>query len=250
MFRQFSIDYIFIQCHRNNQNSTNRCLPEPHWMHLSLMADVQSLQNETLNPDSKPEITDSGGTEAADAAAPDSSKPESSDTTNSLIPPRRPTIECAGPVATSTARRIACGASLVALLTENDEPLSIGRKSRIWTPAMRRAILARDRHCRFPGCDATRHLDIHHRVHWVDGGETSVNNGISLYRAHHVLVHEGGYHLEHMSGKNSICINSTGNLSSNNHSSSNNSAIRRLLPSRSRFRIINSETSAAWETCD
>lgn len=210
-----------------------------------LMADVQSLQsdtNKTDSFDSAPETTALGDS-TKESVAPDRSKPEIVEIPNSATPPRRPTIEGAGPVATSTARRIACDASLVALLTENGEPLSIGRKSRFWTPAMRRAIFARDRHCQFPGCDATRHLDIHHRVHWVDGGETSVNNGVSLCRTHHVLVHEGGYRLERASEG----YHATSDKSVSNNPDGDNSAISRLLPSRTRFRVA---TSAVRTTCN
>lgn len=51
-----------------------------------------------------------------------------------------------------TVRRLACDASLVTVI-ENDqgEPLSVGRKTRTISPALRRALNARDRGCRYPG---------------------------------------------------------------------------------------------------
>jgi hypothetical protein len=52
---------------------------------------------------------------------------------------------------------------------------------------------ARDRGCRFPGCDNTRFLHAHHVHHWARGGETSLDNLVLLCRPHHRLVHEGGY---------------------------------------------------------
>jgi predicted restriction endonuclease len=61
---------------------------------------------------------------------------------------------------------------------------------------MRRAIIARDRHCQFPGCDASRHVDVHHIRHWADGGETSVENGVTVCAHHHRLLHEHGYRVE------------------------------------------------------
>jgi hypothetical protein len=61
---------------------------------------------------------------------------------------------------------------------------------------MRRALRARDKGCRFPGCTNTRFVDGHHIKHWADGGETSLDNLVLLCRHHHHLVHEGGFACE------------------------------------------------------
>jgi hypothetical protein len=66
-------------------------------------------------------------------------------------------------------------------------------------PSLRRALEARDRGCRFPGCTHTRGTDAHHLVHWAKGGETALDNLALLCRAHHRLVHEGGYEV-HLGG--------------------------------------------------
>ncbi|MEE9321722.1 MAG: DUF222 domain-containing protein [Granulosicoccus sp.] len=105
-------------------------------------------------------------------------------------------IENGFAIAASTARRLVCDCSISTLVSKDGEPMSIGRKSRVWPAAMRRAILARDRHCQFPGCDASRHVDVHHIRHWVDGGETSVENGVTVCAHHHRLLHEHGYRVE------------------------------------------------------
>lgn len=60
---------------------------------------------------------------------------------------------------------------------------------------MRRALSARDRHCRFPGCNASRFLHAHHVVYWSLGGPTSLSNLVLMCSAHHRLVHEGGWRL-------------------------------------------------------
>ncbi len=70
--------------------------------------------------------------------------------------------------------------------------LGVGRKTRTIPPALRRALEARDRGCRFPGC-GLRFTDAHHIVHWADGGETSLRNTILLCGRHHRRVHEDGY---------------------------------------------------------
>ena len=97
------------------------------------------------------------------------------------------------PLAAETARRLSCDGSLVELHERNGEPLSLGRKRRTISPALRRALAARDRGCRFPGCENRRFVDGHHVRHWSQGGETSLDNLVSLCRRHHRLLHERGY---------------------------------------------------------
>jgi hypothetical protein len=96
-------------------------------------------------------------------------------------------------LAPETARRLACEASIVELRERAGEPLSVGRKTRTIPPAMRRALLARDRGCRFPGCENRRFLHGHHVRHWACGGETKLANLVLLCPYHHRCVHEGGY---------------------------------------------------------
>ena len=96
-----------------------------------------------------------------------------------------------GPVPTHLARQLACDASVMrVVLAGGSEPLDVGRRTAVVSPAMRRAVIARDRHCRFPGCDRpATWCDAHHVVHWSDGGPTSVANLLLLCRRHHRMVH-------------------------------------------------------------
>ena len=107
-----------------------------------------------------------------------------------------------GPHVTAvTSERIACDSSVVVIKEDdNGEPLSIGRRSRSIPPPMRRALRARDKGCRFPGCTNTRFVDGHHIEHWAEGGETSLDNLVTLCRHHHHLVHEGGFVCEKAAG--------------------------------------------------
>jgi len=100
-------------------------------------------------------------------------------------------------MAAETARRLACDASVVEL-TENEdgEPLNVGRKTRTLSAPLRRALNARDKGCRFPGCANSRYVDAHHIHHWANGGETKPCNLVSLCRFHHRAVHEGGIRIE------------------------------------------------------
>jgi hypothetical protein len=100
-------------------------------------------------------------------------------------------------LALDTVRRITCDSSLLRI-TEDDvgSPLDIGRKTRAVSPALRRALQARDGGCRFPGCNHHRFVDAHHIRHWADGGDTSIDNLVLLCRQHHRLVHEDGFGVE------------------------------------------------------
>jgi hypothetical protein len=100
------------------------------------------------------------------------------------------------PLAAETARRLSCDGSLVELRERDGEPLSLGRKRRTVSPALRRALTSRDRGCRFPGCERMRFVDAHHVRHWSQGGETSLANLVLLCRRHHRLLHEGGCSLQ------------------------------------------------------
>ena len=83
-------------------------------------------------------------------------------------------------------------ASVVRILEDSQgEPLDVGRKTRTIPPAIRRALNARDKGCRFPGCTFRRYVDGHHVQHWAHGGETRLSNLVTLCRFHHRLVHEG-----------------------------------------------------------
>ena len=96
-------------------------------------------------------------------------------------------------VSAETSRRLSCDAAVVRMEHGADgEVLSVGRKTRTVPPSIRRALQARDRSCRFPGCTARR-CDAHHVEHWVDGGATSLDNLVLLCRRHHRAVHEGGF---------------------------------------------------------
>jgi hypothetical protein len=74
----------------------------------------------------------------------------------------------------------------------DDSVLDVGRRTRVVPVAIRRALDARDRGCRFPGC-GNRFCDAHHIVHWADGGATSADNLALLCRHHHRAVHEDGF---------------------------------------------------------
>jgi hypothetical protein len=99
-------------------------------------------------------------------------------------------------VSAETSQRISCDAGLVEIRHDAEGSiLDVGRRTRTIPPSIRRALDARDRGCRFPGC-GSRFAEGHHIRHWAEGGETKLDNLILLCRYHHRLVHEGGWTVE------------------------------------------------------
>lgn len=105
-------------------------------------------------------------------------------------------LEGVGAVPAHTLRRLACSATVHQLVYRDDGTVVPGARSRTVPRPMRRAVLARDRGCRFPGCTQRRFVDVHHVRYWSEGGPTVPANLACLCRRHHRLVHEGGFRLE------------------------------------------------------
>jgi hypothetical protein len=103
-------------------------------------------------------------------------------------------LDHVGPVSFSTARRLSCDASVMrVVMAGGSAPLDVGRRTPVVPSSIRRAVVCRDRHCRFPGCDRPHAwCDAHHVVHWARGGRTGLSNLVLLCRRHHRLVHTGG----------------------------------------------------------
>lgn len=100
-------------------------------------------------------------------------------------------------ISPKTASRLCCDASLVTVLEdEQGRVLNIGRRSRTVPAAIGRALAQRDKTCRFPGCCESRYVDAHHIRHWADGGETSLDNLVTLCRYHHRLLHQDGFSIK------------------------------------------------------
>ena len=91
----------------------------------------------------------------------------------------------------AAVRRLACDADLIAVCLGGDgEVLDVGRAARLITPALWRALVARDRHCAFPGCTRPPVMGhAHHIVHWADGGKTSLDNLVLVCSHHHRVLH-------------------------------------------------------------
>jgi hypothetical protein len=102
-------------------------------------------------------------------------------------------LDDAGVITPGAARRLACDAKISRIITDGrSEILDVGRTTRTVPAGMRRAVVARDRHCVIPGCRApARWCDAHHIIHWADLGPTALWNLALLCTRHHTLLHEG-----------------------------------------------------------
>jgi hypothetical protein len=111
--------------------------------------------------------------------------------------------ETGGRVPRALLRRLACDSRITRIVFGPDgAALDVGRAQRTVTGQMRRAVIARDQHCVYPGCDQPpSRCEVHHAVtHWADGGDTSVANSALLCWHHHALVDARGITM-HWAGK-------------------------------------------------
>jgi 5-methylcytosine-specific restriction endonuclease McrA len=101
-------------------------------------------------------------------------------------------------VPAGTSQRLACDASRVVMRHDEDgRIMEVGARTRTIPPALRRALHARDRTCRFPECGG-RFGQGHHIRHWAQGGSTTLSNLTLLCRRHHRAVHEEGYQVDRL----------------------------------------------------
>ncbi|MGY1753525.1 DUF222 domain-containing protein [Blastococcus sp. SYSU D01042] len=98
-----------------------------------------------------------------------------------------------GVISAARARWLACDGNVTRIVIGPEgQPLDLGRTHRVVPPHLRRAVEIRDRTCVFAGCDAPSHwCDVHHLIHWIDDGDTSLANSALLCERHHTKVHSG-----------------------------------------------------------
>ena len=107
-------------------------------------------------------------------------------------------FEFGGPVNPATIRKIACDADIIPIvLGSQGRILDIGRAARVFPPHIRKAIMARDQGCAFPGCTIPAPwCEAHHITYWSRGGTTGTGNGVLLCSHHHHLIHKENWTIE------------------------------------------------------
>jgi hypothetical protein len=112
------------------------------------------------------------------------------------------TTEVGDGLSAGTCRRLLCNAGVVPMLEDaSGKTIDVGRRTRTIPAAIDRALRARDKTCRFPGCSNRRFLDAHHIRHWIDGGETNLANLFQCCRRHHRYLHDYSYRAELRDGE-------------------------------------------------
>ncbi|SFS16744.1 protein of unknown function, partial [Agrococcus baldri] len=97
-----------------------------------------------------------------------------------------------------TVGRLACDSTIHhAVVNGVDQVLNLGRTERLFNRAQRRALAARDKGCRVPGCGMPASwCEAHHINPWDDGGPTDIDWGILVCVYHHHEIHAGRLRIE------------------------------------------------------
>ena len=106
-------------------------------------------------------------------------------------------LEWGGTVPSDTVRRLACDAAITRITGLGELEQEITHAGRTVPPSTRRALVARDHHCVFPGCDRPAPwCSGHHLIFWADRGPTKLDNLALVCGNHHRMVHEEGWTLQ------------------------------------------------------
>lgn len=108
---------------------------------------------------------------------------------NGTIGVDRSFIPGVGPVPEWSLGMLAEHGPVVTTVMVNGEPIMASVPDRFATAEQKRALLARDGGCAYPGCGATRRLIAHHIRYFDKGGPTDLRNMVLLCRRHHRIVH-------------------------------------------------------------
>ncbi|MGV8965197.1 MAG: DUF222 domain-containing protein [Cellulomonas sp.] len=107
------------------------------------------------------------------------------------------------PVSRAALAKHLCDAEVSRFVFSADSQLlNVGRSKRTFTGQLRRAIIARDKHCQYPHCTAPPPLcEGHHCQHWFrDHGNTDAREGVLLCWHHHEHVHDNGIEIAWKTG--------------------------------------------------
>ncbi len=109
--------------------------------------------------------------------------------------PGRMDGEFTGPLHPQDVEKLLCDSSISRIVTGPDSlPINLGRARRVPSAAQRRAIVARDQGCRWPGCNRPAGwCQVHHTRPWHPDGPTDVDNLALFCDHHHDVAHRPGW---------------------------------------------------------
>jgi hypothetical protein len=99
------------------------------------------------------------------------------------------------PVSIQTVERLACSDGTVQIRFDTTgQIIDLGREERLFNPAQKLALAARDGGC--VCCGAPPNMtEAHHITHWAAGGTTNIADGVLLCRFCHMLLHNNGWRI-------------------------------------------------------
>jgi hypothetical protein len=113
--------------------------------------------------------------------------------------PTRPYARVAGGpgLPDHVVHRLVCDGRIRTVIHDSaSNVLDVGRSHRLVTDRQHRALLLRQHgHCAHPGCPNTKNLHAHHRIHWINGGRTDLDNLLLLCERHHMAHHAGQFEI-------------------------------------------------------
>ena len=98
--------------------------------------------------------------------------------------------EVAGvPIADSLLEQLRANASIELVLLDHDGTIiTVGKRTPGLSPKLARTVRLRDRHCRFPSCNRTHGLEVHHLVPRSRGGTDTIANLAAVCATHHRML--------------------------------------------------------------
>lgn len=158
--------------------------------HLSVQVSYETLRHLEDRAAERELAEGAGGTDADAARSMHGSRRASTGLEPVLVDPAE--LESGEPIPRSTLERLVCDSEISRIVFGPEgDVLDVGRATRPFSKQLRRAVIARDRHCCYPGCSSPPTLaEVHHIRWWSRGGDTSVVNGVLLCWYHHDVVHE------------------------------------------------------------
>ena len=96
----------------------------------------------------------------------------------------------AAPIGLAAVGRQCCDAMIEVATHHADGSVTMSPRVGVVRGRQRRAVLARDRHCQFPGCARSAGVEIHHLIHRAHGGDNGADNLVLLCRFHHHRLHD------------------------------------------------------------